>query len=411
MIKLVKSTFYNEADTAQKLAAFVSSAQQLSFGPLCKQFEQGFAAYQGRKHCIFVNSGSSANLALIQALRNLGRLRPEDRVGFSAVTWSTNVMPLIQLGLTPVPVDVELDTLNISPDTLAQSLNHMPPKALFLTHVLGLCDDLAAIVALCDREGILLIEDTCESLGSVYQGRPLGNFGLASTFSFYVGHHLSTVEGGAICTDDDELATMLRIVRAHGWDRNLPEVEQTSMYQLHRLNSLFESRYTFYDLGYNLRPTEMAGFLGTTQLSYLPEITRKRNLNFLRLAPALYGQRERYHSLRYEHIEMVSSFAFPVVCRTREQRDALVALCNDRAEIRPIVGGNIVQQPFFRKYVAEFADSFQNSNAEIINNQGLYFGNNPELTEAELLELHQIFVGQPEAAVSAEVQPHIVAGL
>lgn len=394
MIKLVKSTFYHEEETAHQLADFVSSATQLSFGPWCEKFEQQFAAYQGRKHCIFVNSGSSANLALIQALRNVEKLEPEDTVGFSSVTWSTNVMPLIQLGLTPVPVDVELDTLNISPATLAKTIARVPLKALFLTHALGLCDDLAGILDICNRERIFLIEDTCEALGSVYRGRPLGNFGWASTFSFYVGHHLSTVEGGAICTDDDELATMLRIVRAHGWDRNLPVVDQQSMRQRYPLNSLFESRYTFYDLGFNLRPTEMAGFLGTIQLPYLPEIIQKRQMNFLRLAPELYSQNKCYYPLRYEHIDVVSNFAVPVVCRTRDQRDTLVARCNEQIEIRPIVGGNIVRQPFFRKHFAEFADSGQESNADVVNNQGLYFGNNPELTEEERQELHRVFVEQ-----------------
>lgn len=392
VIKLIKSTFYNEANTARQLSAFVREAPQLSFGPRCEEFERMFAAYQGRRHCVFVNSGSSANLALIQALRNVGRLNHEDKVGFSAVTWSTNVMPLVQLGLAPVPVDVALDTLNVSPATLAKSLTHAPLQALFLTHALGLCDDLVSLVDLCEREGILLIEDTCEALGSIYQGRRLGNFGLASTFSFYVGHHLSTIEGGAVCTDDDELAIMLRIVRAHGWDRNLPEGEQRSLRQNHPLNSLFASRYTFYDLGFNLRPTEVAGFLGTVQLPYLPEIVQKRNMNWRRLAPALYGQDSRYYPVRYDHIDLVSNFAWPVVCRTREERDQLVAACNERIEIRPIVGGNIARQPFFRKYVAAPADLGQNSNADLIHNQGLYFGNNPDLTEEELRELQRVFV-------------------
>lgn len=398
MIKLIKSTFHNEQETAQKLASFVSKTKQLSFGPSCEQFEQEFAAYQGRKHCIMVNSGSSANLALIQALLNLGRLHPRDRVGFSAVTWSTNVMPLIQLGLSAIPIDIELDTLNISPATLQSVLEATPLKALFLTHILGFCDDLSAIRDICEREGIVLIEDTCEALGSVYQGKKLGNFGLASTFSFYVGHHLSTVEGGAICTDDDELATMLRIVRAHGWDRNLPPAEQGTVRQRYNLNSVFESRYTFYDLGFNLRPTEMAGYLGTVQLPHLDEIIQKRHSNFMRLAGELYSQGGAYMPLRYDHLDFVSNFAIPLICRTQKQRDALVALCDQRVEIRPIVGGNITRQPFFRKHAAEFSDTSY-PNAEVLNTQGLYFGNNPELTEEELQTLHQLFVVEHAAQV------------
>ncbi|MCE9643058.1 MAG: DegT/DnrJ/EryC1/StrS aminotransferase family protein [Candidatus Andersenbacteria bacterium] len=393
VISLTKSTFYNDVDTAQKLSSFVLSAKQLSFGEQCNKFEEQFAQYQGRKHCVLMNSGSSANLALIQALRNIGKIKLNDTIGFSAVTWSTNVMPIIQLGLAAVPIDIELDTLNISPQTIRKVLETTSLKAIFLTHLLGFCDDLQGIRELCAQEKILLIEDTCEALGSVYHGNKLGNFGIASTFSFYVGHHLSTIEGGAVCTDDDELATMLRIVRAHGWDRNLPSAEQSAIRQQHSLNSIFESRYTFYDLGFNLRPTEITGYLGTIQLPYIHEIIQKRNQNFIRLAPAIYEQTDKYYPLHYDHIDLVSNFAIPIVCRTRKQRDLLVSACNERIEIRPIVGGNIASQPFFCKYVPEFSQSFKNSNASIIHDQGLYFGNNPLLTEIELQELHQVFAG------------------
>ena len=135
-------------------------------------------------------------------------------------------------------------------------------------------------MSLCHQHKILLIEDNCESLGSVYKGKRLGNFGLGSTFSFYVGHHMSTVEGGAVCTDDGDLETMLQLVRAHGWDRNLTEQKQLTMRVKYKVNSSFYSRYTFYDLGFNLRTTEIQGFLGNIQLGYLSEIVTRREQNF-----------------------------------------------------------------------------------------------------------------------------------
>ncbi len=273
-IPLIKHTFFEEEATKRALNTFISGAKMLSFGVQCQAFETAFAKYQKRSHCVFVNSGSSANLALIQALLNLGRLKPGDKVGFSALTWSTNVMPLIQLGLQPVPIDVELDTLNISSRTVKAALSKHKLKAIFVTHLLGLCDDLEVIKGLCDDRGMLLFEDTCEALGSVYKGEKLGNFGLAGTFSFYVGHHLSTIEGGMVVTDDEELATMLRIVRAHGWDRNLAKNKQTRIRKKYQVNESFYSRYTFYDLGYNFRPTEIAGFLGKQQLKYADQIVR-----------------------------------------------------------------------------------------------------------------------------------------
>ncbi|MDB5179798.1 MAG: hypothetical protein JWN12_430 [Candidatus Saccharibacteria bacterium] len=389
MIKLIKSTFYNEADTKQKLVSFISNAEMLSFGPQCSEFEQRFAAWQGRKYCIFVNSGSSANLAIIQALLNLGRINKGDKVGVSTLTWSTNIMPLIQLGLQVVPIDVELDTLNVSSAQLRKSIKQQKLKMLFLTNLLGFCDDIDMIRSICEEEGILLIEDNCESLGTVYKGEKLGNFGLASTFSFYVGHHMSTIEGGAICTDDEDVANMLSLVRAHGWDRNLAEKSQEKIRTEHNVNSSFYSRYTFYDLGYNLRPTEINGFIGNTQIPYLDEIVETRKNTFLEIADKIYSQPDRFYPVRYDHIDLISNFAFPVICKTKEIRDELVEKCNGILELRPIVGGDMTMQPFFGKY--EKGEFLKNSNASLIHEQGLYFGNNPELTADEKRQIIAIF--------------------
>jgi len=389
MIKLIKSTFYNESDTKEKLLAFIKNAEMLSFGPECQKFETGFAKWQGREHCVFVNSGSSANLAIIQALLNLGRIKRGDQVGVSTLTWSTNVMPLIELGLEVVPVDVELDTLNVSSQKLANVLKNHELKMVFLTNLLGFCDDIDAIRSMCDQQGIILIEDNCESLGTVYKGKKLGNFGLASTFSFYVGHHMSTIEGGVICTDDEEVANMLSLVRAHGWDRNLAEKQQQAIRTKHNVNSSFYSRYTFYDLGYNLRPTEINGFIGNTQIPYLKEIITTRRDTFLALADKIYKQTDRYYPIRFDHIDFISNFAFPVVCRSQAIRDELVEKCNGIVELRPIVGGDMTRQPFFSKYEkGTFPDD---SNAKLIHEQGLYFGNNPELTTEEKQLLISIF--------------------
>ena len=227
-------------------------------------------------------------------------------------------MPLIQLGLKPIPVDVELNTLNISSRTLKNSLKKHKIKMLFITNLLGFCDDIDEIANICSKKKLILIEDNCESMGSRYKNKLLGNFGLASSFSFYVGHHMSTIEGGMVVTDDDELATMLRLVRAHGWDRNLMMADQKKIREKFKVNSTFYSRYTFYDLGYNLRPTEIAGFLGNNQLEYLEEIFSKRNKNFLRLAKELYINKN-YYPLKFDHMDFVSNFAVPIICKTKKK--------------------------------------------------------------------------------------------
>ncbi len=391
MIKLIKSTFYKEEEVKEKLCQFIISSKQLSIGQECRKFEERFALYQGRKHCVLVNSGSSANLALIQALLNLGKIKKGDKVGFSALTWSTNVMPLIQLGLQAVPVDIELDTLNVSSKTLLDVIKEHDIKALFLTNLLGFCDDIDKIKKICDGEKILLIEDNCESLGTVYKGKKLGNFGLASTFSFYVGHHMSTIEGGAICTNSSSLETMLQLVRAHGWDRNLTEGKQLKIRSKYKVDSSFYSRYTFYDLGYNLRTTEINGFIGNIQITYLGEITRKRKDNFFRMAIPIYEQSEKYYPIKYNHIDYLSNFAVPVICKSQKIRDELVEKCKNKVEIRPIVGGDMMLQPFFKKYMPQFVSHFKNSNAKLVHEQGLYFGNNPELTKEEMDKIIHVF--------------------
>lgn len=388
MIPLIKSTFYNEPATKKALNKFITKTKYLSFGKECKKFERNLARYQGRKHCIFVNSGSSANLALIQALINMNKLKRGDKVGFSALTWSTNVMPLIQLGLEAVPIDVELSTLNVSSQKIKESIKKHGLKAIFLTNLLGFTSDIDEIKKFCNKEKIVLLEDNCEALGSVYKGKKLGNYGLASTFSFYVGHHMSTIEGGAICTDSATLATQLRIVRAHGWDRNLTSGKQLKLRDKFKVNSTFYSRYTFYDLGYNLRPTEINGFIGNLQIKYLDEIIKKRKSNFLKIAELIY-KNEDYYPINYGHMDFISNFAVPVVCKTRRKRDELVEKCNGKVEIRPIVGGDITQQPFFEKYIKNLEKV--NTNAKLIHEQGLYFGNNPEMTGKDIEQIIKIF--------------------
>ena len=381
MIKLIKSTFHREEETKASLIKFIGPAKQLSFGPECKKFEINFSKYQGRKYCVFFNSGSSANLALIQSLLNLGRLQKKDLIGFSALTWATNVMPLIQLDLKPIPIDIELETLNISSKNLNKILEKYPLKALFITNLLGFCDDLEKIKKICDSKKIILLEDNCEALGTVYKGKKLGNFGLASTFSFYVGHHMSTIEGGMVCTDDAELNVMLRIVRNHGLDRHLSLGDQEALRKKHNLDD-FYARYTFYTHGYNLRPTEITGFLGLNQLNYINDILNNRNANFLKFASAV--NKNYFMPIRHKHIDFVSNFAFPLICKSRSALQKCVNSFEKRnIEIRPIVSGNMLYQLFMKDYFP-LLERIDLPNAEKIHNLGFYFGNNPDLTEEEV---------------------------
>jgi len=373
----MKSSFYREVETKNKLAEFILKTDILSMNEQCKRFELDFAKKQERKFAVFVNSGSSANLILIQSFLNLGLLKKGDKVGVSSLTWPTNMMPLIQLGLVPVLLDCELDTLNISPEILSPYLKDI--KGLFITNVLGFCDQLDVIQSLCKENNVLLFEDNCESLGSKFKNKLLGNFGIASTFSFFVGHHLSTIEGGMVCTDDEDLYDMLVMVRAHGWDRNLSSEKQKVLRDKNMIDD-FYSRYTFYDLSYNFRPTEINGFLGNEQLKYWNEIVEKREQNFKNFQKVICDNDDLL-ILNFDHMDVVSNFSMPVICKNKEIFNKYKERFESKVEIRPVIAGAMNKQPFFKKYID--IEQTKCSNAEFVHDCGFYFGNNPELTEED----------------------------
>lgn len=387
MIKLQKSSFHNEKDTKEKLCDFISGAAILSMGEQCRKFEEAFSEKQKRKYSVFVNSGSSADLVLTQALLNVGLLKKNDIVGVSALTWPTNIMPLIQLGLHPFLIDCELKTLNVSPKTFKCALEVEPNiKALFNTNTLGHADDIAGIAQLCQERGILFLEDNCESLGSVVKGINLGNWGLASTFSFFVGHHLSTIEGGMVCTDDAELYDQLVMVRAHGWDRNLRSDSQKDLRSKFKIDD-FYAKYTFYDLAFNVRPTEINGFLGNIQINYWDEIVRARFKNFVLFHDEILKNNELV-DLKYDHMDLVSSFAIPVIVKNIDYIHKYMNRFTEAAvEIRPMIAGNMARQPFYRKYIV--SPGLQ-PNAEFIHRNSFYFGNNAEFSEFEINVLSRL---------------------
>lgn len=385
MIPLMKNAFFNETQTRQALADFILRAKQLSMSEQCAAFEKAFAAKQRCRYAVLFNSGGSANLALLQALKNLSYIKAGDKVGFSALTWSTNVMPIIETGLQPVAIDCDPATLNVMSDNLKNSLGSAKIKMLFLTNVLGFVGDIDEVRRVCEQENIILIEDNCESLGTETPHGKAGNFGLASTFSFFVAHHLSTIEGGMVCTDSDELAEMLTIVRANGWDRNLTAIQQAKWRNRFDINSDFEAKYSFYDLGFNLRPTEITGFLGLYQLQFLDEILEFRERIFLDIE-AMIRQNADLLAIQHSHITKLPAFALPVICRTPELRkEYLARFVASGIEVRPIIAGNIKRQAFYKKYVTTEAAL---PGAEFLHNNGFYCGIYPELSidDTELIK-------------------------
>lgn len=381
MIPLMKNAFLHEQETKKALGEFILKADRLSMDVKCAEFETAFATFQKRKFAVLFNSGGSANLAMLQALKNLGKIKNGDAVGFSALTWSTNTMPIIQMGLKPVALDCSPQTLNVMSENLLERLEQVSLKVLFLTNVLGFVGDISRVREICESKGILLLEDNCESLGTETTEGLAGNFGFGSTFSFFVAHHMSTIEGGMVCTDDETFSEALRIVRANGWDRNLSSLQQQKWRKSFNIESEFQAKYTFYDLGFNFRPTEITGFLGLYQLQFLADTIRKRESNYLHVEQVISRNRELVQ-LQHDHIEVLSTFAFPIVCKTPELRKKyLDRFTEAQIEIRPMIAGNMQRQPFYSKYVEE---KYNLPGTDHLHYCGFYCGNYPELTDSDL---------------------------
>ena len=260
------------------LIEWLKDVPRLTKGEKTLEFENGFSEKIGCKHSIYCNSGSSANLLIVSALQQMGLLH-NNKVVVPQVSWSTTVFPVIQFGLTPVLCDCNLDNLGIDVAHLEQIIHDEKPAAIILVHVLGFDSHIEKIIELCEANNVIVIEDTCESLGSRTSEKMLGTFGLASSFSFYFGHHISTIEGGMVCTDDDDFADMVRMIRSHGWDRDLSD-EKKQEYRSACEATDFDSLYKFYYAGFNLRSTDLQAFLGINQLDKIDFITEQRERNY-----------------------------------------------------------------------------------------------------------------------------------
>jgi CDP-6-deoxy-D-xylo-4-hexulose-3-dehydrase len=352
------------------LADFIASSDRLTMGSKAREFEEAWSAWQGCRYSVLVNSGSSANLILIAALREL---YGPGAVLCQAVTWATNVAPVVQLGLPLELVDVELVSLGPDLADLSEILASGRIRFLFVTHLLGFCAVSYDLLELCRRHGVLLVEDCCEAHGARYGERKAGNLGLAGTFSFYYGHHMTTIEGGMVSTDDERLYETLLLLRSHGMLRELPAAEPVDG---------LDPRFTFLLHGFNLRPTEITGVLGLSQLPRLESHIGQRNRNLRRwlaeLDPLL------YHT--DFDLRGASSFALPLLLRRKNPAttEALKRRLTEMGvENRPLVSGNIARQPFLRGVCV----GRRFPNADIVHERGLYIGNHHRVDEEMVAEL------------------------
>ena len=371
MITLVKDTIGNE--DIDRLIEWLKTYPRLTKGPITLDFEKKYSEWLGRKYSVFCNSGSSANLLMLSALQQGGYLA-NDKVVVPSVAWATDLSPVIQLGLKPILCDSNMEDLSVDLEHLEKIFQEESPSVLMFVSVLGLVPNMDKLVNLCDEYNVILLEDTCESMGCEYKGQKLGTFGKMASFSTFFGHHISTIEGGLISTDDFKLYELLLSIRSHGWDRDLSSETQSQLQQDWNV-SKFDAMYTFYYSGFNMRSTDLQAYIGLAQIDKLDDWGKKREHNYnlyYNLIKNDYWKPKSYHN------SLTSNFAYPIIS---PHRDRIVKeLQKNEVEVRPMICGSMGTQPF---YVRKFGE-LKLPKVSIIDEYGFYVPNHPSLVEDEI---------------------------
>jgi CDP-6-deoxy-D-xylo-4-hexulose-3-dehydrase len=363
----------------------VIASNRFTCGPNVAAFEESFGAYHERKYAVMVNSGSSANLLAVAALfyKKDRPLQRGDEVIVPAISWATTYHPLQQYGLKLKIVDVELESLNIDCRQLEAAMSART-RAIVGVSILGNPAALDVIRRFADERGLYFIEDNCESMDAELGGKKAGTFGHLSTFSSFFSHHISTMEGGIVTTDDRELFELVKSMRAHGWVRDLPP---DSVIHDKRSDDFYEA-YRFILPGYNVRPIELSGAIGIEQLKKLPGMTIERRKNWA-LFQKLFGGDNRFIIQRENGKS--SAFAFTIVLNPEAGllRPKLMAALKD-ADIgyRIITGGCITRHDVIKHYDYECVDALPNAN--LAHDQGFFVGNHPFDISLQLHRLREV---------------------
>ncbi len=327
----------------EELIAWLRTNPWLTQGQLTREFERRWAAWLGVRYATYVNSGSSANLLMYYALLLSGRLR-NNSVVVPAVSWATTVAPVIQLSYEPIMCEADWHTFGLDMNFLEDLLKKHRPAAVVIVHVLGVPNDMEALLKLQERYEFILLEDACAAMGSRYDGRHVGTYGAMSTFSFFYGHHLSTIEGGMVCTDDEDLHDILVHIRSHGWPRDLASEKEAQRARKRDIIE-FNRPFTFYYPGFNVRSTDLNAHIGLSQMRRIDHVVMRRVENH-----KLYQERIRDGGLHCQtnNRATICSISFSTLAHSVGDRDRIAAaLQANRIETRPLGGGNMSRQPFW----------------------------------------------------------------
>ena len=363
----------------------VIAKDMYTMGEGVKQFEDDFSKFFGSKYSVMVNSGSSANVIAVAALfyTKEPKLKRGDEVIVPAVSWSTTFYPLYQYGLKLKFIDVDLHTLNFDLEQLKAAISDKT-KMILAVNLLGNPNDFDAIKEIIGNRDILLMEDNCESMGATYNGKFTGTFGIMGTFSTFYSHHMATMEGGVVCTDDEELYHILLCLRAHGWTRHLPKENKIS----NKSDNWFEESFRFLLPGYNVRPVEMSGVIGIEQLKKLPAFLEQRRKNaelFVSLFnnnPTFYIQKEIGNS---------SWFGFSLIIKPNANvnRLAIVKKLEENGiDCRPIVTGDFTKNEVLKYFDYEIFGKVKNAN--YLDTKGLFVGNHQIDLTKEIKHLYNV---------------------
>ena len=359
-----------------QLAKFVLTSDRFTNGRKVREFESKWSQWLGSKHSLYVSSGSTANLLLLSAIKELYGLKNGDKVLVPSDTWVTNIAPVIQLGFTPIFCDINTDNFSFCEDDLEYiSKTHPDIKLIFVTHLIGFPANNNLYKKLFPEA--LILDDVCESHGCrSSDGSRVGSNSLGATFSFYFGHHISTVEGGMVCTNNDDLYNLLRLKRSHGLAR---ESDRYDDYV--KLYPDISKQFLFVTDGYNFRNHELGAVLGLSQLKRLDSYIERRNNNYQLFINLISKYSDKFKVPVFH--SGCSNFCLPLLCKEKEDADKLKRLFDDNGiEHRPIIGGNLLKQPFLSNY--SIVTNKSNLTVDFVHYNGLYLGNNQFIGKKEI---------------------------
>lgn len=364
------------------MVKFLLTSEKYTNGPKVREFEEQWADWVGSDYALMVSSGSTANTLIISSIKELYGWKDGDKVLVPACTWVTNISPVFQAGLTPIFCDVNLENFSFDIDHMKEiAKKHPDIKGIFVTHLLGFSAENEKYSQIFPKA--LILDDVCESHGcrSPY-GVRRGADSLAASFSFYFGHHMTTIEGGMVNTNNPDLYELMRMKRSHGLAR-----ESGNLKKYADMHPEIHPQFLFMTDGYNLRSSEINAVLGMSQLPRLDSMIDRRRDNFATFVDIMNQHRDKFHPVKWQ--EGNSNFAFPFICKTPELAAKMKEVfTREGVEHRPIVGGNLLRQPFLKGH--KFGVPKKNANVDLLNDNGVYIGNSHFVTSADMLWLEQI---------------------